>query len=268
MSALWQAFLALPSWAVALGFVLAVTVPAVVGFVIVHRCVPVERRRHNNEVAGPLSSMVGIVFAVILAFVAIAVWEQFNAADALVQREASAAGDVFRQAEGYPEPLRTTVRTAMRDYVDAVIKDEWPRQQRGEPTAKPWLIFEKVHNAVLHFEPATKGQEAVHAEQLRDFNILMDQRRARIHAAHQGIDPRVWVVMVFGTTIMVAFTWFFGTESFRAHLTMTALFGIAIGLVFYVVAELDYPFRGGTGVTSESYEEVLVDMDRMSQRVR
>ncbi|HYE92903.1 MAG TPA: hypothetical protein VEA38_17870 [Terriglobales bacterium] len=265
---IFQVFLWLPAPVVAVLFVLAVTVPAVAGCLLVHRYVPVGRRRLNNDVAGPLSSMVGIVYAVILAFVAIAVWEQFGAAEALVQREASAAGDIGRQAEGYPEPLRTQVKTAMRAYVESVISEEWPLQQRGRTTTRPWEIFERAHTEVLHFEPQTKGQEAVHAEQLRDFNVLMDQRRARLHAAHQGIDPRVWSVMIAGTAIMVAFTWFFGTESFRAHLLMTTLFGIAIGLVVYMVAELDYPFRGGTGVQPDSFQEVLDNMNRLSGRSR
>lgn len=188
MSWLAQLYLALPSWALAVVFILAITLPAVAGLVVVHRLVPSARRRTNNEVAGPMSGMVGIVFAVMLAFVAIAVWEQFNTAETLVQKEASAAADIWFQAAGYPEPLRGRVKDGIRAYLESVITEEWPRQQRGEPTARPWRIFEEIHLAVLHFEPRTKGEEAVHHEQLKDFNTLMDQRRARLHAVHQGID--------------------------------------------------------------------------------
>ena len=264
MTLLTSLFSALPSWAVAVAFVLAVGVPAVGGLFVVHRLVPHQRRRANNEPAGPFSALVGVVFAVMLAFMAIAVWEQLNAAESMVVREASAASDVWRQAAGYPEPLKSRVRTGIRAYLEAVVNEEWPAQQRGQTTVKPWHIFEALHFDVIRFEPRSHGEQAVHQEQLKDLNTLMDQRRARLHAAGQGIDPRVWTVMVIGTTIMVVFTWFFGTDSFHAHVAMTGLFAVAIGLVLYMIAELDYPFRGNAGVPADAFREVLKNIDRLT----
>ena len=64
---------AMPSWILALVSICVVTAYAIGGLVLVQRFVPAERRRPHNDVAGPVSALVGVVFAVLIAFIAIAV---------------------------------------------------------------------------------------------------------------------------------------------------------------------------------------------------
>ncbi|HWN03554.1 MAG TPA: hypothetical protein VNQ72_11105 [Candidatus Dormibacteraeota bacterium] len=254
----------MPSWILALVSICLVTAYALGGLVLVQRLVPAERRRPHNDLAGPVSGLVGVVFAVLIAFIAIAVWEQFGQASTLVLRESNAAGDVWRLAYGYPEPLRTQVRDGVRRYLETVIKEEWPQQAKGKTDGRAWRIFEDIHRAMLRFEPTTRGQEIIHADQLHDMNTIMDQRRGRLQAAREGISPQVWMVVLAGCALMIALTWFFGAESFVAHMGMTVCLSISIGLVIFLIAALDYPFRGDMGIGPEAFEEVLVNLDRLA----
>jgi protein-S-isoprenylcysteine O-methyltransferase Ste14 len=254
---------AMPSWILALVSICVVTAYAIGGLVLVHRFVPAERRRRHNDVAGPVSALVGGVFAVLIAFIAIVVWEQFGQASTLVLRESNAAGDVWRLAYGYPEPLRTQIRDGVRRYLETVIKEEWPQQAKGKTVGRTWRILEDVHRAMLRFEPTTRGQEIIHTEQLRDVNTIMDQRRIRLQAAREGIAPQVWMVVLAGCALMIALMWFFGAESFAAHMGMTVCLSISIGLMIFLIAALDYPFRGDMGIGPEAFEEVLVNLDRL-----
>ena len=81
------------------------------------RTVPAEVRNKHNDVAGFIGSMAGIVYAVILAFIAIAVWEAFGKAEAVVQREASTASDVWRDASPYPPEFKAKVRKGLEEYI-------------------------------------------------------------------------------------------------------------------------------------------------------
>src|SRR5437667_7906144 len=92
---------------------------SMLGLVVVHRLVPMEKRRPHNDVAGYLSNIAAFVYAVLLAFIAVAVWQDYGNAQSTAQLEANAASDVFRQAAGYPEPFRGRVREGIRIYIEA-----------------------------------------------------------------------------------------------------------------------------------------------------
>jgi hypothetical protein len=49
------------------------------------------------------------------------VWTSFGEADLNVDFEANAVVDIYRLAEGLPEPQRTQLQTLARSYVDTVI---------------------------------------------------------------------------------------------------------------------------------------------------
>jgi hypothetical protein len=66
-----------------------------------------------------------------LAFLAVGVWDDYGKAQLTVQLEANAASDVFRAAEGYPEAFRRRVREGIRAYIDIVLGEEWALQARG-----------------------------------------------------------------------------------------------------------------------------------------
>ena len=60
-----------------LGVVLAVLVE-----LTARATVPVEFRRRHNDVAAAMLSIIGVTYAVLLAFVAMLAWEGFNQATA------------------------------------------------------------------------------------------------------------------------------------------------------------------------------------------
>jgi hypothetical protein len=42
------------------------------------------------------------------------------------------------------------------------------------------------------FEPQTKGQEALHAEALRQYNNLLEHRRMPLYSVETSIPPFIW----------------------------------------------------------------------------
>ena len=62
----------------------------------------VDRLKLNNEVAGFKFAVVGVFYAVMLAFVVIAVWEDFRKTEDAVRDEAKAAIDLHRLTFALP----------------------------------------------------------------------------------------------------------------------------------------------------------------------
>ncbi|WP_456153915.1 bestrophin-like domain [Robbsia andropogonis] len=67
---------------------------------VFHRFFPLETRRAHNEYTGYVVAIIGINYAVLLAFVAVAVWGAYDNATAVASKEAELAGNMYRDAPG------------------------------------------------------------------------------------------------------------------------------------------------------------------------
>ncbi|MBV8771601.1 MAG: hypothetical protein JO166_04605, partial [Deltaproteobacteria bacterium] len=48
------------------------------GLLVFHRLVHIDLRKAHNDLAGFIFAVVGVIYAVLLAFIAIATWESFT----------------------------------------------------------------------------------------------------------------------------------------------------------------------------------------------
>src|SRR5271170_8488549 len=91
-----------PIWAVGVLLVCAAVLGAVLLELCARRLLPIELRRRHNDVAAAIFSIIGVTYAVLLAFVATVAWEGFNQAKAASYAEAAALGDVYNLSDGFP----------------------------------------------------------------------------------------------------------------------------------------------------------------------
>jgi hypothetical protein len=238
---------------------------ALAGFELVHRLVPATVRQRHNDVAGFIYAALGVIYAVILALVVIAVWEEYGAAHDTVEREANAAADIFWLADRLPEPRSTHVQELVRSYAQEVVEHEWPSmeqgraplmtQTRGIPAG--WTLIDDIRQNIQNFEPTTKAEEQLYAEGLDQVDALADARRMRLVAAEEGIPGVLWSVLIFGGIAAVSFTYLFGLESTWAHRLMVGTLAAVIGLVLFTVGVLEYPFSGGARIGTGAFELIL-----------
>jgi hypothetical protein len=84
-----------PLWGVGLLLAGVAALGAVVVVLAADRLLSVEFRRSHNDAAAATFSVVGVTFAVLLAFVAMLAWEHFNKAKAASYAEAASVLDVY-----------------------------------------------------------------------------------------------------------------------------------------------------------------------------
>ena len=87
---------------------------------------PTASRQQHNDVAGFIYAVLGVIYAVLLALVVIAVWEDFGRARETVESEANATAEIFWLAHRLPEPERRQVQELARSYAREVVHKEWP----------------------------------------------------------------------------------------------------------------------------------------------
>ena len=231
----------------------------------VQRLVPTASRQPHNDVAGFIYAALGVIYAVVLALVVIAVWEEYGAASDTVEQEANAAADIFWLADGLPEPRGTHVQELVRSYAEEVVHREWPlmeqgraplmTQQRGTPAG--WTIIDDIRQDIQGFEPRTKAEEQLYAEGLDQVDTLADARRMRLVAAEEGVPGVLWAVLIFGGIAAIGFTYLFGLENTWAHRVMVVTLAGVIGLVLFTIGALEYPFSGGARIGTGAFELIL-----------
>lgn len=170
----------LPTWLLALIIVSLTTGYSVGALLIIRQRWPWAMRPEHCDLAQVVSSIAGVMYALILGFVAVAVWQGFDKAQNVVELEASALSDLFSTADGYPdEAFRRRAQDSILAYVRLVINEEWPLQQRGQLSERAWQALETVHRQLLAFDPKNFREHVIQTETLGMMRTAMGQRRAR-----------------------------------------------------------------------------------------
>ncbi len=107
----------LPTWQAAIVVVVLPTLIAVTGPFAVRRFVRLERLQTNNEVAGFKFATVGVLYAVLLAFVVVVVWQKYNDAENVVSQEAGALAAIYRISADLPPEHMQHMHTALDGYL-------------------------------------------------------------------------------------------------------------------------------------------------------
>jgi hypothetical protein len=245
-------------WLSAFLLLVPTTILAMLGPVVVRRFVKIERLRINNEVAGFKFATVGVLYAVMLAFVVVVVWEKFNEADGNVAREAAAAATIYRLTTGLDQQHGAAVREALTRYLNAAIKDDWPAMERGQGSAAAASAMTTIYDAVLkyHVQP---NETVVLAELLRQVDQVSQSRRARILAANGAVPTILWIVLFGGAVLTVCFTFFFGVDNLRAQSVMTGALALLTFAGLLAVIAIDQPFGGGVRVEPNALVTIRSD---------
>ena len=82
-------------------------------------------------------------------------------------------------------------------------------------------------------------------------------------SATAGLPATIWWVVILGAAASIALTWLFSVENVRRHLMLTSLYSALIGLLIFLIAALDNPYRGEFSVGPDAFELVLERMKKM-----
>lgn len=224
--------------------IVAIGLVSVGGLVVVRRIVPQSDELTHNDVAGPIIGTIGTILAVILSFLLVTVWQEWDGAGATVEQEGSAVADLYHIAANLPNPVGTQLRATLRTYVNAVADDEWPAMRTGGRSNVARHASQAALRLVAGYQPQTAGQQQVQQAAMTLAQTLQDSRRDRLFDNDQGIPIFFWVGNIVLAAITIGFCFLFRVRSFAIHVIMTLALSTVIGTIFVLIALFDYPFRG------------------------
>jgi Protein of unknown function (DUF4239) len=250
-----------PLWVSGLILIGLGTALSMCGPIVVRRYVTLERLTANNEIAGFKYATLGVLYAVLLGFAIVVVWQKFSDAESGVVQEAGAAATIYRLSHGMNEKAGADIRDAVGNYLKLAIADDWPAMDRGVPGASRSArqALDGIYAALLASPAADRGSEPVVSELLHQLDLLTQARRARLIAAEGAVPGILWLVLFGGAVVAIVFTFFFGTLNLRGQILMTALLAIVIFAELLIIVAIDRPFTGSIKVQPTPLADVLAD---------
>ncbi len=229
---------------------------AVIGQALARRFVLPRMRIHvdDSEYTGAMLQSIMVFYGLAVALMAVSVSQTYSDVSKIISMEATNIAALYRDVSGYPEPIRTRLRTELRDYTDQIVHGAWPLMSHGKVPTEGVQYMNRFQAMLIAFEPTTEGQKLLHAETLRAYNVLIQARRQRVDSVNTGLPAVMWSVIVAGAFIGLSASFFFKVEDARLQGIQALLLATFIGLVIFMIFVLDRPFRGGLGLKPDPYQ--------------
>jgi hypothetical protein len=211
----------------------------------------------HNDVVSYFFAGIGVFYGLALGLIAVATWQNYTDVDGVVSTEAAAVASLYRDLDGYPQPLRGEAERILREYTRTVIDKEWPAHKQGIALEDGDASLDKLENAIMAFEPVMEREKIAHAAVVRSLDTVVDQRRLRLQAVSTGLPIALWSVVLFGAVLNIALSYLFWVENFKLHALLVAVMVIFIGLLVFLTAAMDNPFRGEFSISPDAFQDTF-----------
>jgi hypothetical protein len=240
---------------------IVVAFAALVGFLgllVKVRYFPVKEEEDREDVAGYVTMVIGVMYALVLALSLVAVWENKDSAEGHVSTESSSLHEVYLLGGTMLPADRQRVQTAATAYAHHVVSNEWPAMRNGKEVGETgWDLLTDLRTAVLSSEAATTARQDVLSDATTQLSTLADARRGRLDDAGKRMPPLLWIGLVLGGVLTIGLTFAYGIEQRFTHIGMVMGMVAMIGFMLILIYNLENPFNHGLGADPEPFKRLL-----------
>jgi hypothetical protein len=231
---------------------------AILGLIMVRKKIHVERLKEHHDVSGIIFNAFGLLYAVLIAFVVYATWSAYDTTKKNIEMEANKLSDLFMDAGAFADPMKTKILVAVSEYTKTVVEEDWPTlASGGNPPKKVRDAYQNIWDAYLNVDVKAINNVYMYQESLHQLNTMSEYRRLRRLASKSSTPFVIWLVLIAGGIMSVAYTFFFGTKKLKPQSIMTASYAIMNSMVLFLIYILDHPFTGYSAISNEPFQAIL-----------
>lgn len=210
----------------------------------------------HNDVLVPIFLTAGTIYAVFLAFIVVAVWEDYGIARTNVADEASALATIYRASTAMEQKSGEELRHLLKEYTEAVVNDEWRIQ------AETGGASEKARGAGLGMfrmfgaqEPAVRASDAaINQTVLGLLTRVQTDRNLRTLQAGESLSTTIWIAVIFGGSIVIVMSAFLFMDRAWPHIVMSTILSAMIVMLLAVTYLMSRPFVGPLALEPGPFE--------------
>lgn len=246
----------MPAWLLLIILIALSFLITFVAFRVLRKIFSVKELEKFKDVTGIYVSMIGVLYGVFLAFIVIAIWENYDRVKNNIDKEADALGNMYRDAKGFPAGTKFSIDSCVGKYVSFVVEKEWPLLGHNKENKEAMDARAKLQNLVIGIKPQTLGEQVIYTEMISNLNDLTVARRMRVNAANDELPGMLWVILIGGGVLLIFYIACFYVENQKFHLWLA--FGVSglIAILLFVALELNYPFAGSNGLAPDAFQSL------------
>jgi Protein of unknown function (DUF4239) len=226
---------------------------------VVTRLAVNDRARAFKALSPGMLPPLGILFALLVGFIAVEVWNNYDKAKVAVATEASALRAIVLLAGTFPEEQKTRIYALIDRHIDEAVNKEWPtmaRQQATLATLRANALIELLQDT-LTLKPADESQRLAQSEVIKALQTAADARRQRIVISQSTVGRVKWAgILLMGLCTLVAIAMVHSDNRLTCAIAMT-LFAIGIALSLLLIAAYSRPFTGEISVRPDLLKQVI-----------
>jgi hypothetical protein len=226
---------------------------------VVTRLAVNDRARAFKALSPGMLPPLGILFALLIGFIAVDVWNNFDKAKGAVVSEASALRAVIILAGIFPEEQKARIDALIDRHIDDAINKEWPAmaQQRASlSTLRANALIEALQ-VVLTLKPADDSQRTTQPEMIKALQTALDARRQRIVVSQSTVGRVKWAgILLQGICTLIAIAMVHSDSRLTCAIALT-LFATGIAVSLLLIAAYSRPFTGEIAVRPDLLKQVI-----------
>src|SRR5215472_12407820 len=222
-----------------------------------------QQERANEMVSVALSSYF-VLFGLLLGLLAVATYQNYATVNDIVDNEASSLSSLYREISSLPQPSRGQLQQRLREYTRYTIEEGWALQRKGIVPKGEAVRSGLLIRSLLDFEPSNKREETLYADALRQSAHRNELSRARLSNVTTGLPAVLWWVVAICAAINILLICMQDMEV-HVHMILGAALAAILGLVIFLIAELDNPFRGSVSIGPDAIVRVYEDVMKPRQ---
>lgn len=243
----------LADFAIALGFILVACLAMALPAAWMQRRHGAEQPSDTRDLARDVAQRLGVMHGLILGLVFGQVLGDASQLRDSIRAEAAAVEHVYHRAAEYGAP---GVQRAATDYLDAVVRHDWPDLARGNRLSREgWRAWRALSAQALALRPADRTQQVLADAMQQAVWRIEGMRQARGFHAGMRLPYEFWFAAITGLMLIGAV--FFIHAPTRKHLAIAAAYSTYTGIVLYMIFDLSHPFGGFVTMSPEAFEQSL-----------
>jgi len=229
---------------------------------LLHRVVYRDTFRHYHEVGYAVFLQLGVIFAVLLAFVFNNVWSNYNVASQAIDSECGSLHGIAILSDRLRSPARDAILKDLRAYLTTVIDQEWADMQRRKESQAADTRFQLLWQTV---ETVNTGPAD---DQIRDQLLSLlaaahQSRETRLYQMTQGVPGLIWGLLIIFSSTLTGCMLVFAAEASTSKAILVGVFTSSLTLALLTVRVLDFPFESALQLSSRDFNGTLQKVDRL-----
>lgn len=231
---------------------------------LLNKILPHKKMLKDNEIILEIFCISGTIYAILYGFLTFFVLNNYQSDVQSVTAEVNAIGNICRNISlSQDKKMYTIIKKDFIEYLDVVIKKEWPIQKQGVNTDihieflnEGWVIIEKIAKKIVSIplNPIIKEKA------LDDLNDLYDARSIRIHNSQLQMPDVVWVITVLSALFILTNVAIIGCSQLKIKIISAYLLTGSIGLMIILLAYINKPFIHSSVFTKTIYKDIQRDL--------